>query len=81
MSCDNQSVVRVCNTGKTKDQFLNACLYTLWLQAARFNIALRVVHIPGKDNGTADALSHGRFCSDIHEYWDVILCDVLQLSL
>ena len=81
MSCDNQSAVRVCNTGKTKDQFLNACLHMLSLQAAHFNIALRVVHIPGKDNGIADALSRGRFCSDVHEYWDVILCDVLQLSL
>ena len=29
VSCDNQSVVNVCQTGKTKDQFWNMCLHSL----------------------------------------------------
>ena len=64
VSCDNQSAVRVCCTGRTKDPFLNVCLHALWLQAARFNISLRVVHISGRDNWVADALSLGKFHSN-----------------
>ena len=67
--------------GKTKDNFLNACLHALWLQTARYNIGLCVVHILGKDNHVADALSRGTFHSDAHEYWDLALCDVLRMSL
>ena len=29
--CDNLGAVTVCQTGKTRDPFLNTCLHSLWL--------------------------------------------------
>ena len=55
--CDNESVVSVCNSGRTKDAFMNLCLHNLWL---RYNIDFRVVHISDKENGLADALSRNQ---------------------
>ena len=81
IGCDNQSAVRVCNTGKTRDPFLNACLHALWLHAARYSIELRTVHIPGKENHIADALSRGTFQNNVHEYCEVLFPDVLHLCL
>ena len=81
ISCDNQSAVTVCCSGRTKDPFLNACLHALWLQTARFNISLRVAYTPGRDNTVADALSRGKFQSDCHQHCEAVLCNVLQLSL
>ena len=40
ISCGNQSAVRVSNTGKTKDHFLNACLHALWLHTTYYNIII-----------------------------------------
>ena len=53
---DNESAVTVCNTGRTKNRFLNVCLYNLWLITAKYNIELRVSHIKGANNVVADAL-------------------------
>ena len=39
---------------------MNLCLHNLWLLISRYNIDLRVVHIKGKDNGLADALSRNK---------------------
>ena len=47
---DNESAVAVCNTGRTKNKFLNVCLYNLWLITAKYNIELRVSHIKGANN-------------------------------
>ena len=55
--CDHLGAVTVCQTGKTRDSFLNACLHSLWLTATHSNIQLTVAHIPGRDNNNiADAL-------------------------
>ena len=32
ISCDNQSVVSVCQSGRRKDQFPNVCVHSLWLE-------------------------------------------------
>ena len=58
ISCDNQSAVRVCQSGKTKDAFLDRCFHALWLHAALFNIDLRVTHVSGRVNRVTEALSH-----------------------
>ena len=81
ISCDNQSAVSVCSSGKTKDPFLNACLHALWLHTARFNVDLRVVHIPGKDNVIADALSHNIFQGEGYENWNAKLYDIFSVCL
>ena len=60
IKCDNESVVVVCSTGRTKNKFLNVCLYKL-LITAKYNIEFRMSHIKGVNNVVADALSRGKF--------------------
>ena len=55
--CDNQSVVDVINSSKTKDAFMATCLRELWLVVSLNEFELRAVHLPGEDNRVADWLS------------------------
>ena len=70
--CDNGSAVYVCNSGKTKDMFLNLCLHMIWFYTAKFNIDLRVSHIAGSLNNVVDALSRSRFEGLDEIQWDVV---------
>ena len=76
VSCDNQSAVSICQTGRTRDHFLNTCLHALWLQGARYNIDLRVIHKPCKANEIADV-----FQGSGYEYWDAVTNDILHVTL
>ena len=76
--CDNESVVYVCNSGKTRDMFLNLCLHMIWFYTVKFDIDLRLSHIAGSLNSVADALSCNRF-KDLKELqWDVVSPQVLS---
>ena len=55
--CDNEPVVRVINSSKTRDDFMATCLRELWLEVSKFRFELRAVHLPGVDNRVADWLS------------------------
>ena len=55
--CDNQSVVQVVNSGYSKDPHLMQLLRSLFFVITRQEISLRAVHIPGKLNTGADAIS------------------------
>ena len=55
--CDNQPVVDVINSSKTKDTFMATCLRELWLVVSKNEFELRAVHLPGEDNRIADWLS------------------------
>ena len=55
--CDNQSVVDVINSSKTRDPFMATCLRELWLVVSKFLFELRAVHLPGEENRVADWLS------------------------
>ena len=55
--CDNQSVVDVINSSRTKDAFMATCLRELWLVVSSFEFELRAVHLPGEENRVADWLS------------------------
>ena len=55
--CDNEAVVQVINSSKTKDMFLGSCLWELWLEVARHGFELRSVHLPGVQNRVPDWLS------------------------
>ena len=57
VKCDNQAVVHVLTTGRTRDAFLAACARNIWLVCAQNDVELLYRHIPGKDNGVADLLS------------------------
>ena len=55
--CDNQAVVEVINSSKTKDGFMATCLRELWLVVSRNEFELQAVHLPGEENRVADWLS------------------------
>ena len=79
--CDNESTVRVCNRGATRDSFFNRCLHEIWLVATENKITLKLKHIPGKDNSVADALSRGKFVPTDDIIWEQVsledLCFIL----
>ena len=51
--CDNQAVVHVLRSGRTKDPFLGACARNIWFWAAKFDINIRYDHIQGIENKVA----------------------------
>ena len=55
--CDNQAVVCVLTTGKTKDSILAAIARNILMEISQFDINLKTVHIKGKCNQVADSLS------------------------
>ena len=63
--CDNQAVVSVLTTGKTRDAILAAIARNILMETSRHDICLRTVHISGKDNQIADNLSRF-FLGDIY---------------
>ena len=60
---------------------MNLCLHNLWLTTSEYNIDLRVVHIRGKDNDLADALSRNRFDKDEVVQLESLSDNILSLSL
>ena len=57
IACDNEAVVYVLNSGRTRDLTLAAIARNIQLQVATWDINLQVTHIAGKLNQTADLLS------------------------
>ena len=57
VKCDNDAVVHVLNSGKTRDPFLATCARNIWQEAAIRDVELKYVHIIGKQNKVADLLS------------------------
>ena len=55
--CDNQAVVSVVDTSKTRDPFLGLRIRNIWLLTARWVIQLVIKHIPDTSNCIADTLS------------------------
>ena len=83
--CDNESVVKVINSSKTKDAFLATCLRELWLEVATYGFQLRAVHLPGEENRVADWLSrwecgqgyrelfYGFIAEDSNNYTEIVI--------
>ena len=55
--CDNQAVVAILNSGATRDLTLAAIARNIFMESAKCDISLSVIHILGKDNPIADLLS------------------------
>ena len=55
--CDNMAVVYSISSGRSWDPFLDSVTRNIWLLTATHDIVLTVLHIPGKKNIYADALS------------------------
>ena len=53
---DNEAVVSIYNQGYTRDKVLATIARNIWLYTAEKDIQLQVIHLPGKDNVTADLL-------------------------
>ena len=64
IACDNQAVVSVLNSGKTRDLTLVAIARNIFMETAQTNIMLKPVHIMGKVNEIADSLS--RWTMDVY---------------
>ena len=58
--CDNQAVVEVINSGSCRDPHLMQLLRSLFFVTAHFEIAVRAVHLAGRDNEAADAISRDK---------------------
>ena len=65
IACDNQAVVSVLNSGKTRDLTLAAIARNIFMDTAQADIMLKTVHIMGKVNEVADSLSRWT----IHPYY------------
>ena len=57
IACNNEAVVQVLSSGKTRDLTLAAIARNIQFQVALYDIDLKVRHIPGKTNVIADLLS------------------------
>jgi hypothetical protein len=55
--CDNKTLVTVINTGKSRNSFLQHCLWELCFIAAIHEFEMRAVHLAGSENRIADFLS------------------------
>ena len=57
IKCDNEAVVSVLRSGKTKDTYLGACAQNIWYVCALADIDIQYVHVRGLNNRVADLLS------------------------
>ena len=55
--CDNNAVVLILQTGKTKDPMLANITRNIFMLAASLDIFMKFTHVPGQDNRVADLLS------------------------
>ena len=55
--CDNQAVVTILNSDKTRDSNLASISRNIFMLCAEFDIFLIVEHVAGKDNELAHLLS------------------------
>ena len=68
--CDNQAVVAVMKSGKTRDMVLAAYARNIHMLASVFDIEITVIHLPGVENTVADLLSR----------WDTVDKNMVQLQ-
>ena len=89
IACDNEAVVYVLNSGKTKDLTLAAIARNIQLLLATYNIEIIVRHIPRKNNVVADLLSRWATISQpmvrlsqliLHHVWVTLLPNVLEID-
>lgn len=57
LHCDNQSVVHIINSGRSKCKHIMSLMRYLFYVCSQFNIVLKSIHIAGAKNVAADALS------------------------
>ena len=73
IACDNQAVVSVLNSGRTRVKTLVAMARNIAMVRAKYDIYLNTIHIPAKDNKIADALSRLPFGPQYMEIVDQLV--------
>ena len=88
IKCDNEAVVSVLKTGRTRDPYLAACGRNIWYESAMSDIELQYTHIRGSENKVADILSRWQgtreqiqwLHSHVHQpIWLEVSIDFLEL--
>lgn len=81
--CDNQATVEVVNSGKTRDEFMQACLRELCFITARAQCQVRCVHIEGVSNRLPDILSRWHLTHNPEREFMQLIGDrnMIELSL
>ena len=70
VKCENNAVVSVLRTGRSRDPFLLACARNIWYCSATYDIDVDYMYIRGSDNKVADLLSRW---SGSHGDWGHLL--------
>ena len=63
IKCDNQAVVAILNSGRTRDPTMAKYARNIFLWLSTCNIDIKLVHVAGKLNPVADLLSRWHFTS------------------
>ena len=59
--CDNEVTVRAVNTGRSRDQRIQACLREIHQISGLFSCEIKAVFLEGKSNRLSDSLSRWHF--------------------
>ncbi len=68
LHCDAQGTVAAFNLATTRSALIGDLIRSVWWACAIHDVHLRVLHIAGKDNTTADLLSRGQVLSSSHPH-------------
>ena len=79
--CDNEAVVTILNSGKSKDVTLSRISRNIFMQCASHDIQLQVKHVPGKNNNIADLLSRWQVTDNAKEKLSLLLPDFNTISV
>ena len=66
--CDNEAVVHIINTGTSRDPTAMSLMRYLYFIAAKFNLLISAIHLAGKANSLADALSRNNLSFFLSSY-------------
>ena len=78
---DNEAVVTVAHKGVTRDSALAAMVQNMWFVTASYNVKLKLIHIPGIQNVSADLLSRRGSTTNKHEKLQVRVSNSIWLDV
>lgn len=88
LHCDNEAVVSVVNTGKSRDSNLQSCLRWLWYLLAVNDCMIKLLPVSSEDNKIADNLSrshispaHTSTCNTMIKELKLTECKIEQDSM
>ena len=81
IKCDNQAVVSVLATGRTRDDTMATYARNIFMWLSAFNIDIKVVHVAGKLNPVADLLSRWQCTVNNHEKLAQLVQNVTWVSV